>query len=66
MRKTVRDSRNGLEKMSIGHHIGDRGHVIEKQRSRDGKILENQEFHNLDESNFYMFPLSLVPLYINF
>ncbi|KAM9812338.1 myeloid leukemia factor 1-like isoform X2 [Syngnathus typhle] len=49
--KAVRDSESGLEKMAIGHHIKDRGHVVEKKRNKktgDKEFL--QDFHNLDES----------------
>lgn len=50
-RKTVRDSGKGMEKMSIGHHIGDRSHVIEKARnSRTGDMEEKQDFVNIDET----------------
>jgi len=46
-----RDSETGLEKMAIGHHINERGHVIEKSRNRrTGDQDENQEFINLDDS----------------
>ncbi|TRY85320.1 hypothetical protein DNTS_001187 [Danionella cerebrum] len=33
-RQTMRDSQSGLERMSIGHHIGERGHVMERSRNR--------------------------------
>ncbi|XP_072036618.1 myeloid leukemia factor 2-like isoform X4 [Amphiura filiformis] len=50
-RRTVRDSEKGVEKMAIGHHLGDRAHIIEKARdARTGQVEENQEFLNLDES----------------
>uniref|UniRef100_A0A914RX06 Uncharacterized protein n=1 Tax=Parascaris equorum TaxID=6256 RepID=A0A914RX06_PAREQ len=35
--------------MSIEHTIGDRSHVIEKKRDRDGRIREQQRFVNLGE-----------------
>lgn len=58
-RRTVRDTGRGMEKMEIGHHIGNRGHVIEKRRDRTtgGQILENQEFIGLNESKFLCIPL---------
>lgn len=31
--KTVQDSRTGVKKMAIGHHIGDRAHVIEREQN---------------------------------
>lgn len=55
-RKMVRDSESGLEKMAVGHHIGERGHVIERQRNRrTGNREENQEYINLDEGQGPLF-----------
>lgn len=49
-RKSVRDSSKGVEKMSIGHHIGDRSHVIQRQKNtRTGDLEESKDFVNLDE-----------------
>ncbi|XP_025080784.1 myeloid leukemia factor 1-like [Pomacea canaliculata] len=49
-RKVVRDSESGVEKMAVGHHIGERGHVVERRRNRrTGDHEENQEYINLDE-----------------
>lgn len=49
-RKTVRDSESGVEKMSVGRHLGNRSHVIERQRNRrTGDREENQEFVNMDQ-----------------
>uniref|UniRef100_A0A336MK91 CSON001255 protein n=1 Tax=Culicoides sonorensis TaxID=179676 RepID=A0A336MK91_CULSO len=49
-RKTLQDSRTGTKKMSIGHHIGERAHVIEKvQDLSSGQLEENEELINLDE-----------------
>lgn len=50
-RRAVKDSESGLEKMSIGHHIQDRGHVMEKKlNNKTGKREFNQDFQNLDET----------------
>jgi myeloid leukemia factor 1 len=50
-RKTVRDSAVGVEKMAVGRHIKDRGHVIERERNTNtGDLAENQDYINLDES----------------
>ena len=46
-RKTVRDGER--EEMTVGHAIGDREHIIEKKRDKDGRIRKNQRFVNLDE-----------------
>lgn len=55
-RKSVRDSELALEKMSVGHHIMDRGHEIEKHRDlRSNNIEEIQNFHNMDESDAQSF-----------
>ncbi|XP_013113246.2 myeloid leukemia factor isoform X1 [Stomoxys calcitrans] len=49
-RRTVQDSVNGVKKMAIGHHIGERAHIIEKEQdTRSGQLEERQEFINLDE-----------------
>ncbi|XP_067102200.1 myeloid leukemia factor 1 isoform X1 [Osmerus mordax] len=55
-RQAVRDSESGLEKMSIGHHIQDRGHVMEKKHNKKtGEKELNQDFENLDESEAQSF-----------
>ncbi|VDK41944.1 unnamed protein product [Anisakis simplex] len=51
----IRETRESLrrgnvgERMSIEHTIGDRTHVIEKKRDREGRIREEQRFVNLDQ-----------------
>lgn len=48
--KTIQDSRTGIKKMAIGHHIGERAHVIEReQNALAGTQEERQDFINLDE-----------------
>ncbi|KAH8384704.1 hypothetical protein KR093_005653 [Drosophila rubida] len=55
-RKTVQDSRTGVKKMAIGHHIGERSHIIEKEQDlRSGQLEERQEFINLDEEEAEQF-----------
>lgn len=54
-RRSVRDSREGEERMEIGHHIGDRAHYIQKRRGRDGEIRQSQRFHGLRESEAEVF-----------
>uniref|UniRef100_A0A8C6TTG9 Myeloid leukemia factor 1 n=1 Tax=Neogobius melanostomus TaxID=47308 RepID=A0A8C6TTG9_9GOBI len=50
-RRAIKDSVSGLEKMSIGHHIQDRGHVLEKKlNNKTGEKELNQDFQNLDET----------------
>ncbi|CAH2984279.1 unnamed protein product [Chilo suppressalis] len=49
-RKTLQDSRTGTKKMSIGHHIGERAHVIEREQNvYSGDAEEVQEFINIEE-----------------
>ncbi|XP_078419872.1 myeloid leukemia factor 1 isoform X1 [Cetorhinus maximus] len=51
-RRAVKDSESGVEKMSIGHHIQDRAHVIQKYRNqRTGDEEIDQEFINLNEDD---------------
>ncbi|XP_039219816.1 myeloid leukemia factor 1 isoform X3 [Crotalus tigris] len=56
IRKAVRDSESGLEKMAVGHHIHDRAHVIQKAKNnKTGDEELNQEFINLDEGEAHGF-----------
>lgn len=60
-RRTVRDSDSGLEQMSIGHHIRDRAHILQRSRNhRTGDQEERQDYINLDESE-PSFPLITFP-----
>ncbi|KAL2096346.1 hypothetical protein ACEWY4_008494 [Coilia grayii] len=55
-RRSLKDSESGVEKMSIGHHIQDRGHVVEKKRNhKTGEREFNQDFQNMDESEAQAF-----------
>lgn len=55
-RKTLEDSRTNTKKMSIGHHIGERAHVITKQQdTHTGQLEEEEELINLDEEEKYEF-----------
>ncbi|XP_042884799.1 myeloid leukemia factor-like [Penaeus japonicus] len=54
-RRTVSDSRSGTRKMAIGHHIGDRSHIIEREQSREGGLEEKQEYINLEEDEAQQF-----------
>lgn len=54
-KKTMSDSRTGTKRMAIGHHIGERAHILERERNvRSGEEEERQEFINLDEGNSSM------------
>nr|XP_046255231.1 myeloid leukemia factor 2 [Scatophagus argus] len=51
-RQSIRDRESGLERLSIGHHIGERAHIMERSRNRrTGDREERQDFINLDESD---------------
>ncbi|XP_018549500.1 myeloid leukemia factor 1 isoform X1 [Lates calcarifer] len=55
-RRALKDSESGLEEMSIGHHIQDRGHVVEKKyNKKTGEKEFNQDFQNMDESEAQSF-----------
>lgn len=44
------DSRSGVKKIAIGHHIGERAHVLEREQNlHSGDREERQEFINLEE-----------------
>lgn len=52
-RRTVRDSDSGLEQMSIGHHIRERAHIMQRSRNhRTGDQEERQDYINMDESGY--------------
>lgn len=49
-RKTLADTRTGTKKMSVGRHLGDRGHVREREENmRTGQREENEDFLNMEE-----------------
>ena len=48
--QSVSDSRSGVRKMAVGRHLGDRGHVLEKEENvRTGDLEEREDFINIDE-----------------
>ncbi|KAM9806270.1 myeloid leukemia factor 2 isoform X2 [Syngnathus typhle] len=50
-RQSMRDSESGVERLAIGHHIGERAHIMERSRNRrTGDREERQDFINLDEA----------------
>lgn len=51
-RQSMRDSASGMERFAIGHHIGERAHLMERSRNRrTGDHEERQDFINLDETD---------------
>ncbi|XP_013789596.1 myeloid leukemia factor 2-like [Limulus polyphemus] len=54
--RSVHDSRSGLQKLAIGHHLGEKAHILEKSKNRNtGKEEENEELMNLDEDELVAF-----------
>jgi len=52
-RRAVMDSRSGTKKLAVGRHIGDQGHVREREENIfTGQREENEELINLDEGLF--------------
>lgn len=50
-RQSMRDSESGYEALAIGHHIGERAHIMERSRNRrTGDREERQDFINMDEA----------------
>lgn len=47
MFSSIRDGDN--EHSSVGHHMGDRSHYIEKKRDKDGRFRQSHKFVNLDQ-----------------
>ncbi|KAL4647634.1 myeloid leukemia factor 1 isoform X1 [Arapaima gigas] len=55
-RRAMKDSESGVEKFAIGHHINDRGHIVEQKRNRrTGEREMLQDFQNMDESEAQSF-----------
>ena len=49
-KKTVCDSRSGMKKMAIGHHIGERAHIVEREKNvYTGDVEQREDLVNLDE-----------------
>lgn len=55
VRETLRDSVTGEESMKIGHHVDDRGHVIEKRRRNGGQIEERNQYIGISEGTTVIF-----------
>jgi len=50
-RKTMSDSTTGEHKMAIGHHLGERAHIVEKSQNRlTGQQDESEEFINIEDT----------------
>lgn len=49
-RRTVKDSQREIEKMAIGHHIGEKGRVLERRRIR-GEEEEERNYYHMNEAD---------------
>ena len=48
----MQDSVSGVQKMSVGHQIGDKSHPIGKSyNSKTNEEMETHEFVNMDEGS---------------
>uniref|UniRef100_A0A914EEG6 Myeloid leukemia factor n=1 Tax=Acrobeloides nanus TaxID=290746 RepID=A0A914EEG6_9BILA len=54
-RRSVQKGMDGEAEMEVGHHVGNRAHVIEKKRDKDGRVRQQQRFVNLDEDEAEVF-----------
>merc|ERR1719259_1600767 len=52
--RAVSDSASGTRRLTIGHHIGDRARILEKEVTREGEE-EREELLNLDEEEAEQF-----------
>lgn len=51
-KKAVKDSESGVQRMAVGHHLGDRGHVVERSHNfHSGEREEKQDFIGLTEND---------------
>ena len=53
VQRSVSDSRSGVRKMAVGRHLGERGHVVEKEQNYyTGDSEEREDFINIEEGEF--------------
>lgn len=65
-RRQVQDSASGIQKMSVGHQIGERSHTIGKSyNAKTNEEMETQDFINLDEGWYHALHLCSQILYLN-
>jgi hypothetical protein len=50
VQKTNRDSRTGIEEMTLERRLGEKSRIITKQRGRDGVITEEETLNNIEDS----------------
>lgn len=54
-RHMLRDSEKGIEKVAVGHHIGEKAHIIERRKLNGGDIEEIVNLENLDDVDIPIF-----------
>ncbi|PAA46782.1 hypothetical protein BOX15_Mlig030875g3 [Macrostomum lignano] len=55
-RKALKDSRSREERIAVGHHIGGRGHTVERRRNTGtGQQQEDHHYDGIDESEGQQF-----------
>ncbi|XP_077551407.1 myeloid leukemia factor 2-like isoform X3 [Haemaphysalis longicornis] len=70
-RRSLQDSRTGLQELTIGHHLDDRAHIVGRKRNRrTGDEDHSVHYVNLDEAytqwvNTEMLPSHAVSMCIN-
>ncbi|XP_057371333.1 myeloid leukemia factor-like [Daphnia carinata] len=56
VQRSVSDSRSGVRKMAVGRHLGERGHVVEKEQNYyTGDSEEREDFINIEEEEAHQF-----------
>ena len=54
VQQSVSDSRSGVRKMAIGRHLGERGHVVEKEQNyHTGEAEQREDFINIEEGSTF-------------
>lgn len=52
-RRSLQDSRTGLQELTIGHHLDDRAHIVGRKRNRrTGDEDHSVHYVNLDEGAY--------------
>ncbi|XP_046447762.1 myeloid leukemia factor-like isoform X2 [Daphnia pulex] len=56
VQRSVSDSRSGVRKMAVGRHLGERGHVVEKEQNcYTGDSEQREDFINIEEEEAHQF-----------
>ena len=60
----IRDSERGIEKVAVGHHIGNKAHVIERRKLDGGDMEEIVNLENLDDGIVLIFLFSFLLIHL--